>query len=157
MIRRFIALVLVTGYFSTAWADSTPEMLGNMKATWHQTCGKNIEIQATEMDGKNSGHTLIGLKNNQTGKLDLFTSVTPTAENKQYDKYVPVVFDSLSKSLIDDTQGRPDIVWGGAMSSMKGIEYSLALGTHVYQCGALDKFAGEIANELYGERENTAG
>ena len=154
--RSLVVLTLAAGSFSTAWADSAPELLGNLKAILHQTCGQTIEVHVAEMEGNDHGRMLIGLKNNQTGMIDLFASATSTAENKQYDKYVPVVFDGLSKTYIADTKERPDIVWGGAVTNLKGMNYSLALGSHVYQCGTLDKFAGEIANDLYGEAENEA-
>lgn len=152
MLRTSLLLTLLAGCLNAAWAaEPAPAMLGNLKATEHQLCGKSIEIQSAAMKGKNAGRTIIALKNNKSGELDLFASTTENAANKQYDKYLPVKFDSLSRTFIEDSTGRPDIVWGGAINNLKGMEYSLALGSHVYACDGLQPFKGEVANDLYGE------
>lgn len=149
MKRISLGLTLLATSITTCWAtESPPEMLGNLKASLHQTCGKNIAIQLAEMEDE---HTLIGLKNNKTGKLDLFISASVNAENKHYDEYQPVKFDSLAKTFIADSTDRPSIVWGGAVSNLKGMTYTLALGTYIYNCDSLSPFKGEIANDLYGD------
>ncbi|WP_157093352.1 hypothetical protein [Buttiauxella brennerae] len=155
MVRRPLLFAMLVGCITTAWAaEPTPAMLGNITATLHQTCGKQIFIQVAEMKGADAGRTIIGIKNNQTGDIDLFTSFS--ASNKQYDKYQPVTFDNLSKTLVAMESERPPIVWGGAMTNLKGMEYSLALGSHVYQCSKLVPFESEVANDLYGETDTTA-
>jgi len=152
MLRTSFLLALIAGCLNTSWAaEPSPVMLGNLKATQHQTCGKGIEIQVADMQGNDSGRTLIALKNNKSGERDLFASSTVNLQNKQYDKYQPVRYDTLSRTFIPDSAGRPDIVWGGALNPLKGMEYSLALGTHVYACGALQPFIEDVANDLYGE------
>lgn len=155
MTRNFI-LALLAGSITTVWAaEPAPEMLGNIKATLHQTCGKNIEIQIAGIQGAQSVHTVITLKNNKTGNADLFISATAAEKRYGYDNYLPVRFDNLSKTFIqqDSSNDRPDIFWGGAFYT-KGVKYKLSLGTHVYECGELLPFKGELANDLYGEQAN---
>jgi hypothetical protein len=159
MPRAHLLLALLAANITTAWAaaEPAPLMLGNLKATQFQTCGKGIEVQVADLKGTDGNRTVIGLKNNKTGDLDLFASANVSAKEKQYDKYQPVNYDNLSQTFIAVDNGRPDIVWGGAVTNLKGMEYSLALGTHVYTCTNLTPFAGEVANDLYGEPAKTAG
>jgi hypothetical protein len=155
MLTKPLLFAMLAGCITTAWAaEPTPAMLGNIKATLHQTCGKQIFIQVAEMKGSDEGRTVIGIKNNQTGNIDLFTSLS--ASSKQYDKYQPVTFDNLSKTLVAMEDDRPPIVWGGAVTNLKGMEYSLALGSHVYPCSKLVPFESEVANDLYGENDTAA-
>ena len=155
MARAHLILALLAGSISTAWAqEPAPLQLGNLKAELHQTCGKGIIIQLSKAQGADEGHMILGLRNNQTDEVDLFMSVNET--DMQYDKYQLVRFDNLSTAFIAMEDGRPDIVWGGALSSVKGMQYSLALGSHVYACGKPARFEREIANDLYGEKSDTA-
>jgi hypothetical protein len=152
MTYKHLLFTLFIGCITTASAaEPTPVMLGNLKASLHQICGNEIIVQVAEMTGSDEGRTILGLKNNKTGKVDLFTSINTS--NKQYDKYQPVNFDNLSQSLIPQENDRPAVVWGGAITNLKGMEYSLALGSHVYSCTKLAPFESEIANDLYGEKD----
>ncbi|HKM98397.1 MAG TPA: hypothetical protein VJY99_17145 [Buttiauxella sp.] len=154
MLRKYVILAVLAGSITfTQAAEPTPEMLGNLKASLQQTCGKGINIQIAELHGGDEGRTVLGLRNNQTGTRDLFISLNEN--NKQYDKYQPVRFDSLSKRFVAVNNERPSIIWGGAVSNLKGMEYSLALGSHVYPCSKLSQFESEVANDLYGEATNT--
>lgn len=152
MTHKHLLFTVLISCITTAWAaEPTPAMLGNLKASLHQTCGKEIVVQIAEMEGSDEGRIILGLKNNQTGNIDLFTS--HNTSNKQYDKYQPVNYDNLSKTLVILENDRPAVVWGGAVANLKGMEYSLALGSHVYPCTQLVPFENEIANDLYGEKD----
>lgn len=125
--------------------------LGNDLVTYTLTCGKAITVSFTDLTDYNSGHTLIGLKNKQTGAVDLFLSRTPTSDRRQYEQYNRVIYDNLSKTYIEMADS-PSIVWGAARDNGQTEEtYRLALGPHVYICGKLEKLPDETANTLYGE------
>lgn len=125
--------------------------LGNMVATHRQICGKSIELNLADLNEPFWGQTLIGLKNNQSGEVDLFMSKTPTMEYRQYEQYDKVIFDSLSKNFIR-APGNIAIVWGSSHVSMQKEEsFSLAFGSYVYSCQKLEKLPDETANKLYGE------
>jgi hypothetical protein len=146
MLRAHLIAALLTGHIAVAKAV----MLGNLESTSYQICGKGIVVQLAEQYGTGKTRTLIGLKNNRSGNIDLFMSANVT--NKQYDKYQPVNFDALSKTFIVEEKGRPTIMWGGTLSSLKEMQYTLTLGSHVYKCNKISQFENEIAYDWYGEK-----
>lgn len=129
--------------------------LGNDIATYTLTCGKAVVINFTDLTEYNAGHTLLGLKNNQTGAVDLFLSIKPVSDQRMYEEYKRVIYDNLSKTYIGIAES-PSIVWGAASGDDQDeSSYRLALGTHVYDCGKLEKLPDETANMLYGEPDET--
>lgn len=128
--------------------------LGNDIATYTLTCGKAIVINLTDLTQYNNGHTLLGLKNKQTGAVDLFLSLKPVSDQRLYEQYNRVFYDNLSKTYIG-IAGSPSIVWGAARENEQDYDsYRLALGTHVYNCGKLEMLPDETANKLYGEPDD---
>jgi hypothetical protein len=127
--------------------------MGNLKSQEKQICGKTIEVQiATE--GKNHpGKRLLGLKNNKTGKLDLFLSTIKTTDPQAYQHYDPVIYDALSGTFIPAAQDRPGISWGNSPNALHLAQYRLVLGSHVYNCSIPVQWPSELANELYGHQD----
>lgn len=148
MNRNPLLLVVLLASSFNSIADSIP-LLGNLKADSQQMCGKNINIQIKTV---NDNLVIIGLKNKNTNKMDLFTSTSNIEPNFQYSKFTPVTFDSLSNRFIDVDDSELDIVWGSSLNEKKGLEFNLALGAHVYKCGLIQKWPSEKSNELYGEK-----
>ncbi|QLK62966.1 hypothetical protein GE278_20390 [Enterobacteriaceae bacterium Kacie_13] len=147
------SLCLVT--LSCAAADVKFDAL---PAMFRQTCGKSVEIHVAPLTASNAGHVLLGLKNRETGALDLFMSETQMSETLNYAQYNKVFFDSLSRQYVTAPE-RLSIVWGGAHEDGKeDAVYRLALGSHVYNCGKLEKLPDNTVNRLYGDAEDeTAG
>ena len=82
MLRKYVILAVLAGSITfTQAAEPTPEMLGNLKASLQQTCGKGINIQIAELHGGDEGRTVLGLRNNQTGTRDLFISLNENQGN----------------------------------------------------------------------------
>lgn len=144
-LTAFCLLALTSA--GSAFAAKVP-MLGNLPASAHQLCGKDIAVQIAELD---SDQILIGLVNKTTQNLDLFVSENPADVEKSYSKFLPVKFDSLSKSFIPTGDNQIDIVWGASLDGDQKVKYHLALGNYVYQCGALKIWPNDKANDLYGE------
>lgn len=129
--------------------------LGNDIATYTLTCGKSIVINFTDLTEYNAGHTLLGLKNRETGSIDLFLSLKPVYNQRLYEQYNRVIYDNLSKTYIGlaDTTS---IVWGAARENDQNVDsYRIALGSHVYNCGKLERLPDETANRLYGDPDET--
>ncbi|RJT21020.1 hypothetical protein [Buttiauxella izardii] len=140
-----IAIVSSLGCFSQAYAVTQD----NVK--YQQVCGKSIAITVSNLEGNDQGHTLIGLKNKSTMETDLFLSEKPTTELMPYEQYNKVYFDNLSGRYLP-SEDSLSIVWGGAQENGKEIlSFSLALGSHVYPCGKLEKLPDEMPDRLYGE------
>lgn len=130
--------------------------LGKNIAKEHQICGKSIEIQIADIGQEVNGNSkiLLGLTNKKTGKLDLFMSQSEIGPERNYGTYHLVTYDALSDTYITPP-GKPiSLLWGSAMLAVKGISYSLALGTHVYPCQSPAVWPDETANDLYGDHED---
>lgn len=127
-------------------------MIGNLPASAHQQCGKEITVQMAELE---SHKIVIGLVNKETKALDLFISENPLDVDKSYSKFLPVKFDNLSKSFITTGDNQIDIVWGASLDDAQNVKYHLALGNYVYQCAALKAWPNDKANDLYGETADT--
>lgn len=147
-MKSKIALVAVSlTYPIISNAVDIPAM-GDMKAQFHQVCGKSIDVELIKINDKT---TLMGLKNKQTNNLDLFISPEQSPEKRMLSKFIPVKFDSLSKDYLPLDNQNIDILWGSSEDVNKKITYSLTLGLKTYSCGPLQKWPNEKADELYGE------
>lgn len=129
-------------------------ILGNDIATFTLTCGRSIVVNFTDLTEYNAGHTLLGLKNRQTGMIDLFLSLKPVYDQRLYEQYNRVIYDNLSKTYIT-LKDSPSIVWGAARENDQDADsYRIALGSHVYNCGKLERLPDETANRLYGDSDD---
>lgn len=145
-----LLFIMLMPLCAVASASSVP-LLGDMKAESHQICGKNIDIQIRPM---NDNSLIIGLMNNKTHTRDLFKSQEPNAIDMKFTKFVPVRFDNLSKTFIEEDKPEIEIVWGSARDDKKAVNFSLALGPQVYECGLIQKWPNDAANLLYGEAKS---
>ncbi|UHM93635.1 hypothetical protein [Rahnella victoriana] len=144
-----LSLCLVT--LSCAAADVK---LDTLPAMFRQTCGKSVEIHMAALTTSNAGHVLLGLKNRETGGLDLFMSDAQMSETLTYAQYTKVFFDSLSRHYVAAPEPL-HIIWGAAHEDGKeDAVYRLALGSHVYDCGPLEKLPDNTVNRLYGDPDH---
>lgn len=151
MSLRNNALFLTGLLMVSLYGNAEEIKLGNVVATHRITCGKTINIFFADLDYPQSGHTLLGLKNKETGQIDLFLSNLPSSESKPYEKFSRVYFDSLSKNYVK-TSYNLSLVWGSARSTAKKEdEFRLAFGPRSYACGKYEILSDEIADKLYGE------
>lgn len=148
-IVLFLSLALASSSFAQAVNLSGMEVpkIANHKAQYHQTCGKAIDVEIFNINNL----VVIGLRNHKTGALDLFTSAKFSENNKQFEEYIPVRYDNISKTIIKIDDGRPDVGWGSQYSEEKGEYYSLTLGEHTHDCGQAHQWMSEKAEEYYEE------
>lgn len=129
-------------------AKGAPE-LGDTRAFAHQFCGKNITIQ---IGNTTDNHAVLGLRNNNSGEIDLFVSATVFDINtSNFVPFNPVKFDHLSKTLVGIEKNDIDIVWGASQDKSKKNHYRLALGNYTYDCGNIILWPNDKANDVYGE------
>ncbi len=147
-MKKFILIFLPSMIAASPCFASEAPLIGTSPADAHQVCGKKITLEIKTLSDKTQ---IIGLMNNTTNKLDLFQSTHPVDTSTQYAKFVPTKFDGLSKDFIPQNDDTIEIIWGAAAHDNQQIVYSLSLGSHVYNCGMIQKWPNEKANTLYGE------
>ena len=150
---KILSSLLLATVPLSANAES-PVLMGNQFASLHQICGQHIDIGITTMNESDGTHTLISLPNHVTGQRDVFVSMMPVENGKQYSEYHLATFDTLSHRFIPRTDSPLSLVWGAAFSTDTGLSWHLALGSHVYDCKTMMPYKDDTTDKLYGEDEN---
>jgi hypothetical protein len=143
------SLVFLSFTPAISFAQGAPE-LGDTRAFAHQQCGKDITLQ---IGNTAEGHAVIGLKNKNTGELDLFVSSSQFDITSSFSPFKPVKFDNLSKNLIETHDKDIDIVWGASHDEKQQNHHRLALGNYTYDCEKIIAWPNDKANDLYGETQ----
>jgi hypothetical protein len=151
IIRKLITSTFLSLYSSFVFAQGAP-VIGNLKANMHQSCGKSITIQIANSESK---HIILGLNNRNTGKTDLFISENPVEQTHSYNRYLPVKYDALSQTFLLSEEPNIDILWGNSLDNKQASHYILALGNFSYPCGELKPWLNDLANDWYGEKEES--
>lgn len=144
--KHVFQITLLTGSLGIPFFSAGAPLLGKYTADAHQICGKGIDVELK----KNGNKLIIGLINHKTNRLDLFESSSSVSSEGQFVKFLPVRYDELSKTFILVNNKTLDIIWGSSVNDNK-IVYNLTLGSHVYNCGAIQKWPNEASDALYGE------
>ncbi|WP_370611805.1 hypothetical protein [Klebsiella aerogenes] len=145
-----LAFALTLLFITTPVLASGAPLLGDVPADAHQLCGKDIDVQIKKWDG---GGQIIGLMNKESHEINLFQATTLQSPEGQYLKFMPTKYDELSKRFVIQNDDTIDILWGGTENENHQMVYSLSLGSHVYDCGLIQKWPNETADKLYGEEE----
>ncbi|HGM5491307.1 TPA: hypothetical protein ACKP1B_002962 [Serratia fonticola] len=156
-MRKNKILAVATPLFLASLTCSAGEVkLNETPAAYQQNCGKTISLYLIDLTQSDPGHSLLGVKNNETGAIDLFLSKSPISTSRSYDQYTKVFFDHLSKRYVNSPDNL-SFVWGAARENGQAeVSYSLALGKHVYSCGKLkklEKLPEDRLNHLYGDQD----
>ncbi|WP_339275249.1 hypothetical protein [Enterobacter asburiae] len=141
-----------------AWAIFLPMMLhakevvpliGKQRADSHMLCGNNIDVEIHQTDDNS---LIIGLANKKTKSMDFFVSGESVASDMHYTRYYPVNFDELSGQFVRKDSDAINIVWGSsAVNDEAKNTFKLALGAHIYDCGVVEVWPDDTANDLYGD------
>jgi hypothetical protein len=149
MKHKLITFIAVT-VFPVIASATDAIMLGNLKSENHQVCGKKIEVQVATLD---DASVIIGILNKNSNEWDTFVSESPITKALSYSKYQPVKFDALSHTFIKQDNKKMFVLWGQSQNENNDVKYTLSLGSHTYDCGQMQKWPDDLANDLYGEND----
>lgn len=150
-MRNSCILLICFSFPTILQAKDIVPLIGNERAESHMLCGKSIDV---EVKRSNDNSLIIGFLNKKTAHMDYFVSGEPTAVDWHYTRYYPVSFDALSEQFIRENDEKINIVWGGsAVNGEDKKAFKLALGAHVYDCGVLEVWPDDTANDLYGDND----
>nr|WP_318384185.1 hypothetical protein [uncultured Enterobacter sp.] len=147
MKYKLTTFITIAAFPFLAFATDVP-MLGNIRAESHQVCGKKIEIQAVTLE---DASVMIGILNKNSNEWDTFVSEKPMTKMFSFSKFQPVKFDALSQTFIKQENKKMFVLWGQSQDDKKGTNYTLSLGSHTYDCGQMQSWPEDLANDLYGE------
>ncbi|RAY88584.1 hypothetical protein DP190_00440 [Enterobacter cloacae] len=146
---KLTTLVAFSAFSVVAYAIDAP-MLGNIKSESHQVCGKKIEVQVVTLD---DASVMIGILNKNNNEWDTFISENPVTKEFSYAKYQPAKFDALSRTFIKQDNKKMFVLWGKSQDDKNDFHYTLSLGSHSYDCGLMQNWPDDLANDIYGESE----
>lgn len=148
-MRNSSILLICLSFPAILQAKDIVPLIGKERAESHMLCGKNIDV---EVHRSEDNSLIIGLLNKKTAAMDYFVSAEPTAVDMHYSRYNPVSFDALSGQFVRKNDAAINIVWGSSAVNGKDQNgFKLALGAHVYDCGVLETWPDDTANDLYGD------